>query len=182
MQDTRCKTESCFLLLASCLLLSIMPRMDDKETTPIRKQYLDLKARSDTILFFRLGDFTRHSRRCRNRRARELASSHLAARLEGRNPDGGVPHHRRRLHRPPHRKGYRVAIAEQVGEPTSRGPMERRIDASSPRARSPSQRCSTKNAPTPRRRGHRWQRAGVAYAEISTGEFAATQLEADGDI
>jgi len=186
MQDTRCKTESCFLLLASCLLLSIMPRMDDKETTPIRKQYLDLKARyPDTILFFRLGDFYETFDDDAEVAARELdlvLTSRPVAKGE-RVPMAGVPYHAvegyiARLIE----KGYRVAIAEQVGEPTSRGPMERRIE------RVVTAGTITEPAMLDEKRPNYLaavvidgKRAGVAYAEISTGEFAATQLEADGD-
>ncbi len=161
--------------------------MDDKDTTPIRKQYLDLKARyPDTILFFRLGDFYETFDDDAEVAARELdlvLTSRPVAKGE-RVPMAGVPHHAvegyiARLIE----KGYRVAIAEQVGEPTSRGPMERRIE------RVVTAGTITEPTMLDEKRPNYLaavvidgKRAGVAYAEISTGEFAATQLEADGDI
>ncbi|MEJ5311455.1 MAG: DNA mismatch repair protein MutS [Anaerolineae bacterium] len=161
--------------------------MDDKETTPIRKQYLDLKARyPDTILFFRLGDFYETFDNDAEIAARELdlvLTSRPVSKGE-RIPMAGVPYHAvesyiARLIE----KGYRVAIAEQVGEPTSRGPMERRIE------RVVTAGTITEPTMLDEKRPNYLaavvidgKRAGVAYAEISTGEFAATQLEADGDI
>jgi DNA mismatch repair protein MutS len=80
-------------------------------------------------------------------------------------------------------KGYRVAIAEQVGEPTGKGPMERHIE----RVVTP----GTLIEPTlldEKRPNYLaavvidGDRAGIAYAEISTGEYATTQLSDDGDI
>ncbi|MBN2389152.1 MAG: DNA mismatch repair protein MutS [Anaerolineae bacterium] len=160
--------------------------MEDKETTPIRRQYLDLKARyPDTILFFRLGDFYETFDDDAETAARELdlvLTSRPVAKGE-RVPMAGVPHHAvegyiARLIE----KGYRVAIAEQVGEPTSRGPMERRIE------RVVTAGTITEPAMLDEKRSNYLaavvidgKRAGVAYAEISTGEFATTQLEEDGD-
>ncbi len=159
--------------------------MDDKDTTPIRKQYLDLKARyPDTILFFRLGDFYETFDNDAEIAARELdlvLTSRPVSKGE-RIPMAGVPYHAvegyiARLIE----KGYRVAIAEQVGEPTSRGPMERRIE------RVVTAGTITEPAMLDEKRPNylaavviEGKRAGVAYTDISTGEFAATQLEEDG--
>jgi len=161
--------------------------MNDKETTPIRKQYLNLKAQyPDTILFFRLGDFYETFDEDAEVAARELdlvLTSRPVSKGE-RIPMAGVPHHAvegyiARLIE----KGYRVAIAEQVGEPTNRGPMERRIE------RVVTAGTITEPAMLDEKRPNYLaavvidgKRAGVAYAEISTGEFAAAQLEEDGDI
>ncbi|MFN2283569.1 MAG: DNA mismatch repair protein MutS, partial [Anaerolineae bacterium] len=160
--------------------------MSDKETTPIRRQYLDLKARyPDTILFFRLGDFYETFDEDAETAARELdlvLTSRPVAKGE-RVPMAGVPHHAvegyiARLIE----KGYRVAVAEQVGEPTGRGPMERRIE------RVVTAGTITEPEMLDEKRSNYLaaviidgKRAGVAYAEISTGEFATTQLEEDGD-
>jgi len=158
--------------------------MDERETTPIRKQYLDLKARyPDTILFFRLGDFYETFDEDAEIVARELdlvLTSRPVAKGE-RVPMAGVPYHAvenyiARLIE----KGYRVAIAEQVGEPNGRGPMARRIERVVT--------AGTIIEPTmldEKRPNYlaaviiEGKRAGIAYAEISTGEFATTQLEAD---
>ncbi len=143
-----------------------------------------MKARyPDTILFFRLGDFYETFDADAEIVARELdlvLTSRPVAKGE-RVPMAGVPYHAvenyiARLIE----KGYRVAIAEQVGEPNGRGPMERRIERVVT--------AGTLIEPTmldEKRSNYlaavviEGQRAGLAYAEISTGEFATTQLEAD---
>ncbi|MBN1262010.1 MAG: DNA mismatch repair protein MutS [Anaerolineae bacterium] len=156
-------------------------------TTPIRRQYLQLKSQyPDTILFFRLGDFYETFDQDAEIAARELDLT-LTSRpvSQGqRVPMAGVPYHAiegyiaRLIER-----GYRVAIAEQVGEPTGRGPMERRID----RVVTP----GTLLAPAmldEKRPNYlaaviiEGERAGISYAELSTGEFLTTQLRDDGDI
>ncbi|MCD6344530.1 MAG: DNA mismatch repair protein MutS [Anaerolineae bacterium] len=161
--------------------------MAAQRTTPIRKQYLQLKAQyPDTILFFRLGDFYETFDEDAELAARELDIT-LTSRPVAKGvriPMAGVPHHAvegyiARLIE----KGYRVAIAEQVGKPTGKGPMERRVA----RVVTP----GTLLEPTlldEKRPNYlacvviEGDRAGVAYAEISTGEFATTQLTDDGDI
>ncbi len=152
----------------------------------IRQQYLELKSRyPDTLLFFRLGDFYETFDADAELVARELdivLTSRPVSRGQ-RIPMAGVPHHAvenyiARLID----KGYRVAIAEQVGEPTGRGPMERRIT----RVVTPG--TLTEPALLEEKRPNylaavviAGKRAGIAYAEISTGTFATTQL-ADDDI
>jgi DNA mismatch repair protein MutS len=90
----------------------------------------------------------------------------------------GVPHHAvegyvARLIE----KGYRVALAEQIGEPTGRGPMERRVE------RVVTAGTVTEPTMLDEKRPNYLaaviidgERAGVAYADISTGAFATTQL------
>lgn len=153
-------------------------------TTPVRQQYLDLKAQyPDTILFFRLGDFYETFDRDAEIVAQELdivLTSRPVAKGE-RIPMAGVPYHAvetylARLIE----KGYRVAIAEQIGEADGRGPMERNVL----RVVTP----GTLLEPTlldEKRPNYlaavliEGTRAGIAYAEISTGEFATTQIEAE---
>jgi DNA mismatch repair protein MutS len=155
--------------------------MSKKKTTPLRRQYLRLKAQyPDTILFFRLGDFYETFDEDAELVAQELdlvLTSRPVSKGQ-RVPMAGVPHHAvenyiGRLIE----KGYRVAIAEQIGEPTGRGPMERRVE----RVVTP----GTLIEPTmldEKRPNYLaavvidGARAGVAYAEISTGEFATTSL------
>ncbi len=157
------------------------------DTTPIRKQYLALKAQyPDTILFFRLGDFYETFDA-----DAELVAGELDIVLTSRPvakgvriPMAGVPHHAvegyvARLIE----KGYRVALAEQVGEPDGRGPMERRVE----RVVTPG--TLIEPAMLDEKRPNyltavviAGDRAGIAYAEISTGEFGAIQLSDGGDI
>jgi DNA mismatch repair protein MutS len=161
--------------------------MSKKEPTPLRKQYLRLKSQyPDTILFFRLGDFYETFDEDAELVSRELDIT-LTSRPVSKGvrvPMAGVPHHAA----PGYiaqliDKGYRVSIAEQVGEPDGRGPMERRVE----RVVTPGTLLEPEMLDE-RRPNYvaaiviDGQRAGVAYAEISTGEFATTQLQDDGDI
>ena len=155
--------------------------MAKKDTTPLRQQYLDLKAQyPDAILFFRLGDFYETFDKDAEVAARELDLT-LTSRPVAKNqrvPMAGVPHHAvegyvARLIE----KGFRVAIAEQVGEATGRGPMERRVE------RVVTAGTVTEPTMLEEKRPNYLatvviddQRAGLAYAEISTGAFATTQL------
>ncbi|MGC9521671.1 MAG: DNA mismatch repair protein MutS [Anaerolineae bacterium] len=155
--------------------------MSKNDTTPLRQQYLELKAQyPDTILFFRLGDFYETFDEDAEIASRELDLT-LTSRPVSKDlrvPMAGVPHHAiegyiARLIE----KGYRVAIAEQIGEPTGRGPMERRVE------RVVTAGTVTEPTMLDEKRPNYLaavvidgDRAGVAYAEVSTGEFATTQL------
>ncbi|MCX7855924.1 MAG: DNA mismatch repair protein MutS, partial [Anaerolineae bacterium] len=152
-----------------------------EDVTPIRKQYLRLKAQHpDAILFFRLGDFYETFDADAEIAARELdlvlTSRPVAKGV--RVPMAGVPHHAvenyiARLIE----KGYRVAIAEQVGEVTGRGLVEREV------VRVVTPGTVVEPALLDARRPNylaalvvEEDRAGLAYADITTGEFATTQL------
>ena len=160
--------------------------------TPVRKQYLDIKAQyPDCILLFRLGDFYEMFDEDAEIASRELDIA-LTGRTYGKDPMkipmAGVPHHSVDSYIPKLiERGYHVAICEQVGEVTGRGPVERKVT----RVLTP----GTLTEPTllPEDRSNylmailpvgdvddgEWYHAGVAYADISTGEFAATQLSGD---
>ncbi len=151
------------------------------DVTPIRKQYLQLKAQHpDAILFFRLGDFYETFDADAEIAARELdlvlTSRPVAKGV--RVPMAGVPYHAvenyiARLIE----KGYRVAIAEQVGEVTGKGLVERQVV----RVVTPGTVVEP-NLLDARRPNYlaalikEEERAGLAYADITTGEFATTQL------
>ncbi|MBN1814578.1 MAG: DNA mismatch repair protein MutS, partial [Anaerolineae bacterium] len=101
------------------------------KVTPVRKQYLQIKAQHpDAIVFFRLGDFYETFDADAEIAARELDLV-LTSRPVAKNqrvPLAGVPHHAvegyiARLIE----KGYRVAIAEQVGEVTGKGLVAREV-------------------------------------------------------
>ena len=102
-----------------------------QEATPIRRQYLDLKAKyADCILFFRLGDFYETFDSDAELVARELGvvlTSRPVAK-DTRIPMAGVPHHAvdgyvaRLIER-----GYRVAMADQIGDETVNGLVPREV-------------------------------------------------------
>ncbi len=154
-----------------------------KKVTPVRKQYLQIKAQHpDAVVFFRLGDFYETFDEDAETAARELDLV-LTSRPVAKNqrvPMAGVPHHAiegyiARLIE----KGYRVAIAEQVGEVTGKGLVAREVT----RVVTPG--TVVEPALLDEKRPNYLAavvveegRAGLAYADITTGEFATTQLDA----
>ena len=93
-------------------------------------QYYSIKKNyKDAILFFRVGDFYETFEEDAKLISKEL-NIVLTARGKGatRVPLAGVPYHSvdsyiTRLVK----KGYKIAICEQIGEPSSRGPVEREV-------------------------------------------------------
>ncbi len=154
------------------------------KVTPMRRQYLQIKRQHpDAVLFFRLGDFYEAFDQDAEIAARELdlVLTSRPVSKGTRVPMAGVPHHAidgyvARLIE----KGYRVAIAEQVGEVTNKGLVAREVT----RVVTP----GTVTEPTlldERRPNYLAaalldeDRAGLAYADISTGEFATTQFQGE---
>ncbi len=105
--------------------------MSNDDTTPIRRQYLDIKEQyPNAIVFFRLGDFYETFDEDAETTSRELdivlTSRNVSKGM--RIPMAGIPHHAAenyltRLIS----KGYHVAIAEQIGEPTGKGIVHREV-------------------------------------------------------
>jgi DNA mismatch repair protein MutS len=155
--------------------------------TPARKQYLDIKKQfPDCILFFRMGDFYETFDEDAILTARELEIT-LTQRTEGQ-PMAGVPYHA--LDQYVARlidKGYHVAVCDQVSEPTGRGIVEREVTRvlTPGTLTEPSLLSEGKPNylmaiyPMGDARTGRWTHAGIAYVDISTGEFATTQLEGE---
>ncbi len=155
--------------------------MPKKETvTPIRRQYLELKRQyPNAILFFRLGDFYETFDE-----DAEIVSRELDIVLTSRNvakgvrvPMAGIPYHAVEGYLAKLiAKGYHVAIAEQIGEP-GKGLMRREVV----RVVTPGTVVEPNLVPSERNNYLvavvvEERRAGIAYADITTGEFAATEL------
>lgn len=151
-------------------------------TTPMRQQYLSLKSRyPDCILLFRLGDFYETFDDDAKIIAK-VCDVVLTSRPVGndlRVPLAGVPHHSvegyiARLIE----KGYRVAVADQVSEP-GKGLVEREVTRVITKGTlvEPGMLDEKRNnylaAVSFNSRG---TVAGIAYADITTGEFAATEV------
>jgi len=153
--------------------------------TPIRRQYLQIKKQyPEAILFFRLGDFYETFDDDARIAAAELEIV-LTAREMGRGhrvPMAGIPYHAAENYIAKLiNRGYKVAVCEQMGDPAAaKGIVEREVvrvvtpgtvlEPSLLEARANNYLvavCVDKD------------RAGVAYADISTGEFATTQLAAE---
>lgn len=152
-------------------------------TTPIRKQYLQIKQQyPDAILFFRLGDFYETFDQDAEIAARELDIV-LTSRNVAKNqrvPMAGVPYHAvegyivRLIS-----KGYKVAICEQVGKAPKKGLVHREVVrvVTPGTVVEPSLLEEKKNNYLAALViDESDERAGVAYADITTGEFATTQI------
>ncbi|MGD8458031.1 MAG: DNA mismatch repair protein MutS [Anaerolineales bacterium] len=155
-----------------------------QKVSPVRKQYLDIKANHpDAVLFFRLGDFYETFDE-----DAEVVSRELEIVLTSRNvakgvrvPMAGIPHHAMEnyLSRLIER-GYHVAICEQVGDEPIKGLMPREVV----RIITPGTIVEPRLLPGDANNYlvavvMEEKRAGVAYVDITTGEFAATQLESE---
>src|SRR5512142_2698292 len=160
-----------------------------EDVTPVRQQYLEIKREyPDTILFFRLGDFYETFDEDAETTARELDIV-LTSRPVGkgvRAPLAGIPYHAvenylARLVE----KGYHVAICEQVGDQPVKGIFPRKVIRVVTRGTIMEPGLLTGNANNylvsvvigdASAPGD--PKAAVAYADITTGEFAAMQLPA----
>jgi DNA mismatch repair protein MutS len=162
---------------------------NNEDVTPVRQQYLDIKRDyPDTIVFFRLGDFYETFDEDAEITARELDIV-LTSRPVGkgvRSPLAGIPYHAAenylaRLIE----KGYHVAICEQVGDQPAKGIFPRKVvrvvtpgtvtepgllpgDANNYLA------AVVLDASTPLSTSS--GTASVAYTDVTTGEFAVTEL------
>jgi DNA mismatch repair protein MutS len=161
--------------------------MSNDDVTPIRQQYLDIKKEHpDSIVFFRLGDFYETFDEDAEITARELDIV-LTSRPIGngvRVPLAGIPYHAvenymARLIE----KGYHVAICEQIGEAPAKGLVQRKVvrvvtpgtvtepgllpgDANNYLAAVVLESDASGYGKT----------ASVSYTDVTTGEFAVTEL------
>ncbi len=157
------------------------------DVTPIRQQYLEIKrGYPDTILLFRLGDFYETFDQDAEIASRELDIV-LTSRPIGkglRAPLAGIPYHAienylARLIE----KGYHVAICEQVGDQPAKGIFPRKVV----RVVTPGTIIEPGLLPGDSNNylasivlenG----RAGIAYTDITTGEFAVTEIDTSPDL
>ncbi|HST87604.1 MAG TPA: DNA mismatch repair protein MutS, partial [Ktedonobacterales bacterium] len=153
-------------------------------SSPIRLQYLGVKRQHpDALLFFRMGDFYEMFDEDAETAARELEIT-LTRRDWGRGEKSamaGVPHHAaegyiaRLIAR-----GYRVAVCEQVSDPAlAKGLVEREV------LRVVTPGTIVDPAMLAAKRNNYLAAAvlgrdavGIAYADVTTGEFACTQFAA----
>jgi DNA mismatch repair protein MutS len=157
------------------------------EITPIRQQYLEIKRQyPNTILFFRLGDFYETFDEDAEITSRELDIV-LTSRPIGngvRVPLAGIPYHAvdnylARLVE----KGYHIAICEQMGDQPSKGIFPRQVV----RVVTP----GTVIEPTLLHEGLNNylvsvvienDMAGISFADITTGEFAVTEINVSDNL
>ena len=154
-----------------------------QDLSPVRQQYLQIKRQHpDAIVFFRLGDFYETFDQDAEVTSRELdivlTSRNVAKGV--RVPMAGIPYHAidnylARLIE----KGFHVAICEQVGETPVRGLFTRQVV----RVVTPGTVVEPGLLPGDANNYLAavvldGEHAGVAFADISTGEFAATEFAA----
>ncbi|MFZ5822132.1 MAG: DNA mismatch repair protein MutS [Chloroflexota bacterium] len=156
--------------------------MPNDDITPVRQQYLDIKRQyPDAILFFRLGDFYETFDEDAEITARELDIVLTSRPVGGgvRVPLAGIPYHAvenylSRLIE----KGYHVAICEQVGDQPTRGIFPRKVV----RVVTPGTVVEPGLLPGDANNYLASilmdeSKTGLAYADITTGEFAVTELD-----
>ena len=100
------------------------------ELTPMMQQYIDVKKQyPDEILFFRLGDFYEMFFEDAVTASRELGLT-LTSRSGDtkKNPMCGIPYHAAESYITKMvNKGYKIAIAEQIGDPKAKGLTKREV-------------------------------------------------------
>jgi len=154
-------------------------------TTPIRSQYLKIKrSYPQAIVFFRLGDFYETFDDDAKLASVELGIT-LTSREMGkgqRYPMAGFPYHAldnylARLIN----KGYKVAICEQVSEPTAgKGIVDREVvRVVTPGTVIEPNLLETKTNNYLVSLFVEGEMAGIAYIDITTSEFATTQIDTD---
>ncbi|MDH4209815.1 MAG: DNA mismatch repair protein MutS, partial [Anaerolineae bacterium] len=151
-------------------------------TTPMRQQYMEIKRRyPEAIVLFRLGDFYETFDEDAKVVAQicDIVLTSRPVTKSRRVPLAGVPHHAvdgyiAKLIN----AGYKVAIAEQMGNEAVNGLMAREVT----RVITPGTVVEPELLEEKRNNYLaalvvEEKRAAVAYVDISTGEFATTQLE-----
>ncbi len=154
--------------------------------TPAMRQYMEIKARyEDAILFFRMGDFYEMFFEDARIASRVLGIALTSRDRERKIPMCGVPYHAVQSYIAKLiKEGYKVAICEQVEDPRDAKTIVRRevvrvvtpgtvledemLEASKPNY--------IASALWNRKKG------GLAFMELSTGEFKLTEFEEPGEL
>ena len=155
--------------------------------TPLMKQYKEIKSNfEDSILFFRLGDFYEMFFEDAVKASKELGLT-LTSRNKEKNADvplAGIPFHSADSYITKLvSKGYKVAICEQTEDPkTAKGIVKREVvkiitpgtvvDVEALDAKSNNYLMSILKVEN---------KLGIAYIDITTGEFKVTEVEKDDD-
>ena len=155
--------------------------------TPLMKQYKEIKSNfEDSILFFRLGDFYEMFFEDAVKASKELGLT-LTSRNKEKNADvplAGIPFHSADSYITKLvSKGYKVAICEQIEDPKiAKGIVKREVvkiitpgtvvDVEALDAKSNNYLMSILKIEN---------KLGIAYIDITTGEFKVTEVEKDDD-
>lgn len=162
-----------------------------KKLSPSRKQYLEIKANfPNAIVFFRMGDFYETFDEDAELVARELDITLTSRPFSKGNrvPMAGVPFHAAETYIARLvERGYHVAVADQIGNEAINGLVPREVTqvVTPGTVVSPTMLTERQNnyllALLPELDYHNdtWSVAGLAYVDITTGEFAATEIEGE---
>jgi DNA mismatch repair protein MutS len=155
-----------------------------KDLTPIRQQYLEIKKQyPNAIVFFRLGDFyeTFDEDATITSQVLDIVLTSRPVAKGVRVPMAGIPYHAAenylgRLIE----HGYHVAIAEQVGDQPDKGLFSREVV----RVVTPGTVVEPGLLPSAKNNYLasvyiQENKAGIAYLDVTTGEFAGTQIEGE---
>ncbi len=160
------------------------------ELTPMKRQYNEIKSQhQDCLLFFRLGDFYELFDDDAKVASRELDIALTTRDRNVENPDErtpmcGVPYHSAEAYIARLiAKGYKVAICEQTEDPAlAKGIVSREV------IRIISPGTVTESSMLEEGRSNyicavylNGSRGGVAFCDISTGEFCASSFENDAE-
>lgn len=156
-----------------------------EKKTPLMRQYHQIKKKyPDTILLFRLGDFYETFEEDAGIAARVCGIT-LTKRGNGAGADiplAGFPHHQLDNYLPKLVKaGYRVAVCEQLEDPKlARGIVKRDVvEVVTPGVAMNDKLLEAGANNYLAAVFFERDRAGIAFCDVSTGEFAATEISAD---
>jgi DNA mismatch repair protein MutS len=159
--------------------------MSKKKQTPLMRQYFEIKEKHPgTILLFRVGDFYETFADDAVLISRELGIT-LTKRNNGgdQTPLAGFPYHALDTYLPKLvKRGYRVAICEQTEDPeTAKKAGKKIVDREVTEITTPGVTMSEKLLDHKRNNyiaSVYWTggTAGIAFSDISTGEFALSQV------
>lgn len=160
--------------------------VDRKKLSPMMAQYMELKDKyEDCIVFYRLGDFYEmfFEDAIIASRELELTLTGKSAGLEERVPMCGIPHHAYSSYIDQLiEKGYKVAIAEQLEDPkTAKGTVKRDVIQVVTRGTRLDNNLDSKNNNYIANIYDFDYCKGIAYTDISTGEFFCELLEKDNE-
>ena len=158
------------------------------ELTPMMQQYMETKRQyEDCILFYRLGDFYEmfFDDALTASRELEITLTGKNCGLEERAPMCGVPYHAvdgylNRLVK----KGYKVAICEQMEDPaTAKGLVRRDVV----RIVTPGTNLDTQALDETKNNylmcvAYIGDRYGVSVADVTTGEYSVTEVDESGQL
>jgi DNA mismatch repair protein MutS len=163
----------------------VNPLMSKKKQTPLMRQYFDIKEKHPgTILLFRVGDFYETFSDDAILISKELGIT-LTKRNNGgdQTPLAGFPYHALDSYLPKLvKRGYRVAICEQTEDPeTAKNAGRKIVNREVTEITTPGVTMSEKLLDHKRNNyiaSIHWVggTAGVAFSDISTGEFALSQV------